>query len=106
MAIDRSAWRPKIEYPPIRSVRFPESELAEGIKRHRIEGVMVPITTPARTVVDCFRYRNKIGLDVALEALREGLRSRRFKPDDLWRFASNARAWSVMQPYVEALVTE
>ena len=67
---------------------------------------MVPITTPARTVVDCFRYRNKIGLDVALEALREGHRSRRFKPDDLWRFASNARAWSVMQPYVEALVTE
>lgn len=105
MAIERTAWRPRIDYPPIRFVRFPESGLVDGVKRHRIEGMQVSITTPARTVVDCFRYRNKIGLDVALEALREGLRSRRFKPDDLWRVASKSRAWSVMQPYIEALVT-
>lgn len=106
VAIGRSAWRPRVNYPPIRFVRFSESGLVDGVKRHRMEGVQVPITTPARTVVDCFRYRNKIGLDVALEALGEGLRRRRFKPDDLWRFAAKARAWSVMQPYVEALVTQ
>jgi hypothetical protein len=68
--------------------------------------VEVPITMPPRTVVDCFRYRNKIGLDVALEGLREGLRRRRFKPDDLWRYARKARVWSIMQPYIEAMVAQ
>lgn len=106
IAIERTAWRPKIEYPPIRFVRFPKSALAEGVARHRIERVEVPITTPPRTVVDCFRYRNKIGLDVALEGLRVGLRRRRFTPNDLWRYASKARVWSVMQPYLEAMVAQ
>jgi len=106
MGIERTAWRPRIEYPHIRFVRFSKSALAEGIARHRIEGVDVPITTPPRTVVDCFRYRNKIGVDVALEGLREGLQRRQFTPDDLWRYAGKARVWSVMQPYIEALVTQ
>ncbi len=106
IAIGRKAWRPRIDYPPIRFVRFAEPGLVDGVKRHRIEGVQVPVTTPARSVVDCFRYRNKIGLDVALESLREGLRRRRFKPDDLWRFAAKMRTWSVMQSYVEAMVTQ
>ena len=61
---------------------------------------------PAKTVVDCFRYRNKIGLDIALEGLREGLRQRRITPDQLWRYAQTARAWSVMKPYVEAMVAD
>ena len=87
MAIDRAAWRPKIDYPPIRFVRFTGSALTEGVERHRIESVDVPITDPARTIVDCFRYRTKVGLDVAMEGLREGLRGRRCKPDQLWRYA-------------------
>src|SRR6185437_12680963 len=74
MAIDRTAWRPRIEYPPVRFVRFSGTALTDGVKRHRIEGVEVAITDPARTIVDCFRYRGKVGLDVALEGLREGLR--------------------------------
>lgn len=106
MAIERTAWRPKIEYPPIRFVRFSKSALTDGVARHRIERIEVPITTPPRTVVDCFRYRNKIGLDVALEGLREGLRRHRFNPDDLWRYASKARVWSTMRPYVEAMVAQ
>jgi predicted transcriptional regulator of viral defense system len=106
MGIERTAWRPTIEYPPIRFVRFSRSALTEGVARHRIERVEVPITMPHRTVVDCFRYRNKIGLDVALEGLREGLRRRRFKPDDLWRYARKARVWSIMQPYIEAMVAQ
>ncbi|MGZ9719076.1 type IV toxin-antitoxin system AbiEi family antitoxin domain-containing protein [Rhizobium miluonense] len=105
MAIDRTAWRPKIDYPPIRFVRFTRSALTEGVERHRIENVDVPITDPAKTIVDCFRYRNKIGLDVAMEGLREGLRRRRCKPDQLWHYARNARVWSVMRPYVEAMVS-
>lgn len=106
MAIERTAWRPRIEYPPIRFVRFSKPALTEGVARHRIERVNVPITTPSRTVVDCFRYRNKIGLDVALEGLREGLIRRKFTPNDLWRQATKARVWSVMQPYVEAAVAQ
>jgi hypothetical protein len=106
MAIDRTAWRPKIDYPPIRFVRFTGSALTEGVERQRIENVDVPITDPARTIVDCFRYRTKVGLDVAMEGLREGLRRRRCNPDQLWQYARKARVWSVMRPYVEATVSD
>ena len=106
MAIDRTAWRPKIDYPPIRFVRFTGSALTEGVERHRIENVDVPITDPARTIVDCFRYRTKVGLDVAMEGLREGLRRRRCKPDQLWQYARKTRVWSIMRPYVEAMVSD
>ncbi|MGO6698162.1 transcriptional regulator [Rhizobium ruizarguesonis] len=106
MAIDRTAWRPKIDYPPIKFVRFKGSALTEGIERHRIEGVEVPITNPARSIVDCFRYRTKVGLDVAMEGLREGLRRRKTTSDDLWRYAKEARIWSIMRPYVEATVAD
>ncbi|MCE0522886.1 MAG: type IV toxin-antitoxin system AbiEi family antitoxin domain-containing protein [Methylacidiphilales bacterium] len=106
MAIDRAAWRPKIDYPPIRFVRFTGPALIEGVERHRIESVEVPITDPARTIVDCFRYRTKVGLDVAMEGLREGLRRRRCKPDQLWAYARKARVWSIMRPYVEAMAAD
>ena len=106
MAIERTAWRPKIEYPRIRFVRFTGPAMTEGITRHRIGSTDVPITDPARTVVDCFRYRTKVGLDVAMEGLREGLRRRRCTPDELWRYARTARIWPVMRPYVEALVSD
>lgn len=106
MAIERTAWRPKLDYPRIRFVRFTGASLTEGLERHNIEGVDVAITNPARTIVDCFRYRTKVGLDVAMEGLREGLRGKRCTPDDLWRYALKARAWSVMRPYVEAMASD
>ena len=106
IAIDRTGWKPKIEYPPIRFVRFSSRALREGVKRHLIEGIEVPIFEPANTIVDCFRYRNKIGLDIALEGLRAGLRTKRATPDQLWEFARTARVWSVMRPYVEAMVAD
>lgn len=106
MAIERTAWRPKIDYPRIRFVRFTGTALTEGITRHRIDGVDVPITDPARTIVDCFRYRSKIGLDVAIEGLREGIRRRSFIADELWHQARKARIWSVMRPYVETVVSD
>ena len=104
MAIGRTAWRPRIDYPPIRFVRFTGLALTEGIERHRIEGIDVAITDPARTIVDCFRYRTKVGIDVAMEGLREGLRQRKATSDQLWRYATKARVWSIMKPYVEATV--
>jgi predicted transcriptional regulator of viral defense system len=106
MAIDRTAWRPRIEYPPVRFVRFSATALTDGVKRHRIEGVEVAITDPARTIVDCFRYRNKVGLDVALEGLREGLRRRKATSDQLWRHATKMRVWSILKPYVEATAAD
>ena len=106
MAIERTAWRPKIDYPRIRFVRFTGPALKDGVERHVIEGVAVPITNPARSIVDCFRYRGKVGLDVAMEGLREGLRRGRCTPDELWRHARTARVWSVMRPYVEAMVSD
>ena len=106
IAIDRTGWKPDVEYPPIRFVRFSGQSLTGGVKRHLIEGIEVPIFEPAKSIVDCFRYRNKIGLDIALEALREGLRGGRVTSDQLWEFARTARAWSVMRPYVEAMAAD
>ena len=103
MAIDRKARLPKTEGVPLHLVRFSGEALTEGIERHRIEGVDVSVYCPAKTVADCFKYRNKIGLDVALEALRECRRERRCTMDDLWRFAKICRVANVMRPYMEAL---
>ena len=103
MAIDRKARLPKAEGVPLHLVRFSGVALTEGIERHKIEGVEVSVYCPAKTVADCFKYRNKIGLDVALEALRECRRERRCTMDDLWRFAKICRVANVMRPYLEAL---
>ena len=106
MAIERTAWRPRIDYPPIRFVRFTAEALGEGVARHPIEGVEVAITDPARTIVDCFRYRAKVGIDVALEGLREALQQRKATTDQLWRYGTWARIWSTMKPYVEAMAAD
>ncbi len=104
IAIDRRAARPKISVPRLRIVRFSGNALTEGIKVHRVEGVPVRVYSPAKTVADCFKYRNKIGLDVALEALREVVRERRCTIDELWHFAKICRVAAVMRPYMEAIV--
>jgi predicted transcriptional regulator of viral defense system len=106
MAIERTGWKPRFSYPRLRIVRFPGKLLESDVERHTIEGVDVRVTTPARTIVDGFRYRNKIGLDVALESLREGLDRKIVTPDDLHRIAVPVRAWTVMRPYVEAMVAD
>jgi len=103
LAIGTKARKPTVADPPLRIVRFSERALREGVKIRYIEGVKVRVTTPARTVVDCFKYRNKIGLDVALEALREYRRARR-SIDDLTRAAQVVRVANVMHPYLEAVL--
>jgi len=104
LAIDRKAWRPKISYPPVRFITMSADSLNAGVEKHFIDGVSVNIFSLAKTVVDCFKYRNKIGLDVALEALREGWSSRQFSMDELLRYAEICRVKKVMQPYLESLV--
>ena len=103
LAIGNKAWRPQVDYPPLRFVRFSERTLEAGVEEHSIEGVLVRIYNPAKTVVDCFKYRNKIGLDVALEALRDCRRQRRCTNDDLWHYAKICRVANVMRPYMEAI---
>ena len=103
LAIGNKAWRPQVDYPPLRFVRFSERTLEAGVEEHSIEGVLVRIYNPAKTVADYFKYRNKIGLDVALEALRDCRRQRRCTNDDLWHYAKICRVANVMRPYMEAI---
>ena len=102
LAIANKAWRPQVDYPPLRFVRFSGRTLEAGVEEHSIEGVLVRIYNPAKTVADCFKYRNKIGLDVALEALRDCRRQRRCTNDELWHYAKICRVANVMRPYMEA----
>jgi predicted transcriptional regulator of viral defense system len=103
IAIPLHMVRPRLDQPAIRVVRMSDEALAEGVERRVIDGVEVPVFNVARTIVDCFRFRNKIGLDVAIEALREGWRDRRFSMDELWRHAARGRVANVMRPYIEAI---
>ena len=103
LALDVKARLPRPDYPPLKVVRFSGPALSEGVDVRQIEGVDVRIYNAAKTVVDCFKYRNKIGLDVGIEALREGWRNRRFTMDDLWRYAKVDRVTNVMRPYLDAL---
>ena len=103
MAIENKAWQPRIDAPPMRFVRFSGTAWTYGIDEHDVGGVPVRVYTPAKTVADCFKYRNKIGLDVALEALRETWRARAATMDELWRAAQACRMRNVMRPYLESL---
>lgn len=103
MAVDRHARLPEVPDLPLRIVRFSGEALAQGIEARQVEGVEIRVYAPSKTVADCFKYRNKIGVDVAVEALREYLRLRRGTVDDLWRYAGVCRVRSVMRPYMEAL---
>lgn len=103
MAIDVKAWRPSVEYPRIRFVNFSGRALREAVEDHEIEGITVRIYSPAKTIADCFKFRNKIGLDVALEALRDAWRDRRVTMKDLTTQAKNCRVVEVMRPYLESL---
>ena len=103
IAIDRKAWKPSVDYPPLRIVRFSGEALTDGVEEKKLEGVAVKVYSPAKTVADCFKYRNKIGLDVALEALRDCWAKRKASVDELWAMAKVCRVANVMRPYMESL---
>lgn len=103
LAIPSKARRPKGNTVSIHPVYFSGAALKEGIEVHRIENVTVRVYSAAKTVADCFKARNKIGLDVALEALRDYWRKRKGTADVLWRYAKICRVANVMQPYLESL---
>jgi len=103
MAIDNKAHAPQVDYPPLRLVHFSGAALTTGIEEKEIEGVPVKIYNPAKTVADCFKFRHKIGSDVAIEALKDCLRQRCCSYNDLWQYAQVCRVTQVMKPYLEAL---
>ena len=94
---------PRLDQPALRVVRMSGAALTEGIEQILIDGVQVPVFNVAKTVADCFKYRNKIGLDVALEALRDGWGQRKLTMDALWHYATMDRVANVMRPYLESV---
>ncbi len=106
IAIGQKDRTPTVDYPPVRVVRFGGQALTLGIETHTIDSVPVRIFDPAKSIVDCFRFRNTVGLDVALEALRMGWRFRKATPDDIARYAQQLRIWSVVRPYLESVVAD
>jgi len=103
MALPNSAWRPRIKTLRMRFVYPSGKAFTEGIEVHEFPGGKIRIYNPAKTVIDTFKFRNKVGLDVAIEALRDCLRSRKATRDELWRYAGICRVQKIMKPYMEAL---
>ena len=103
MAIGEKTWKPRMAYPPLHFVRFSGKALNTGVEEHRVGGVTVRVYDAAKTVADCFKYRNKLGIDIAIEALRDCRRRRKATNDDLWRYAKICRVANIMRPYMEAL---
>lgn len=105
MAIPPHTPTPRLDLPALRVVRMSGAALTEGAELVEIDGVQVPVFNAAKTVADCFKYRNKIGLDVALEALRDGWTQRKLTMDALWHYAAVDRVANVMRPYLESVTT-
>ena len=104
IAIESRDWKPQIEYPPLRVVRFSGESYQYGVTEHLVDGVKVKVYSPAKTLVDCFKFRNKIGLDVAIEAAKDIWRSKIATMDEIWEAAKVCRMTNVMRPYLEAIV--
>jgi predicted transcriptional regulator of viral defense system len=103
IALGKGARTPALASPSVRIVRVSGPSLTEGIENHRVEGVSVRVYSAAKTVADCFKFRNKIGLDVAIEALKDSLRQRKANVNEIYRYAKVCRVSNVIRPYMEAL---
>jgi len=103
MAIERGTRRPVADAPPLRVHYFSGEAFTTGVEEYETEGVILRVYNPAKTVADCFKFRYKIGVDVALEALRDTLKKRKATVDEVWRYAEICRVARVIYPYLEAL---
>ncbi len=105
LAVDRKARKPKVDYPPVRSIFFTGPCFREGIEVHRIMEQDVRIYNAPKTVIDCFRWRNEVGIDVALEAARSYLKRRGASPATLMDYAKLCKVEKLVTPYLEAMVS-
>ena len=103
IALPQGARRPAISTPSLRVVRLSGASLTEGIEEHRVEGVPIRVYSAAKTVADCFKFRNKIGLDVAIEALKDSLQQKKATVNEIHRYAKVCRVSNIIRPYMEAL---
>ncbi len=103
IAMPRGSHAPNINYPPVKMIQFSGNAYSEGIEIFKRDRVNLRVFGVAKTIADCFKHRNKIGLDVALEALRDARAKKKVTSDDLWRFAKICRVANVMRPYLEAI---
>lgn len=106
LAIGAKDWRPRVEHPPLRVVRFPATRLAAGVEEHLVEGVPVRVFGAAKTVADLFRQRRDVGRGVAVGGLRETLRTRKATPAEIARLAEEGGVWGTVRPYLEALTAD
>lgn len=104
LAIDRNSEPPRIDFPPVRTFRFSGAAFTEGVEWHKVDSVTLRVYSREKTIADCFKFRNKIGLDTCVEALRRYRESRGFNPDVLLRYAAICRVKQVMRPYIEAML--
>ncbi len=104
VALPRGADEPRLEHPPIRTYRFTGKSFTEGVETHKLDNVRVPIYSPEKTLADCFKFRNKIGLDTVLEAVRFYRERKTVKVDVLMRYASVCRVEKIIRPYLEAIL--
>ena len=103
IAMPRGSHVPRIDYPPLKMVQMSDEVYPSGVEEHRRDGVILRVTNVAKTVADCFKHRNKIGLDVALEALKDARSRNKASVDDLWHYAKICRVANVMRPYLESI---
>jgi predicted transcriptional regulator of viral defense system len=103
IAVGQKAWAPKLPSPSIRLVRMSGQALHFGVEEHPIAGTIIRVFNPAKTVADCFKFRNKIGVEVAIEALKESRKTKKATMDELWAAAKVCRMANVMRPYLESL---
>jgi predicted transcriptional regulator of viral defense system len=106
IAIGPKDWKPQIDYPPLRILRFADKFLRDAVETHDIEGVSVPIFGVAKTIADVFRHRRSVGIDVAVPALKEALRKRKATPSEISTCAMQSGVWTSLRPYLEALTID
>jgi predicted transcriptional regulator of viral defense system len=103
IALPLTSRNPRLEQPPIKVYRFSGKSLTEGIACHKSDGVEIKIYNPAKTIADCFKFRNKIGLDIAIEALESGISDGKASYTDIIKYAKICRVQNVMRPYLETI---
>ena len=103
IALPQGSHAPRMDYPPVKLIQYTGDAFTQGIEKHRIDQVNIRVYSVAKTVADCFKHRNKIGLDVALGALKDARSHKKASADDLWRYAKICRVANVMCPYLEAV---
>ena len=104
IAIARTQRNPRIDYPPIEVYRFTDESLTEGVEKHEVDGQTIQVYNPAKTIADCFKFRNKIGNEIAIEALRRGLDEKNVDVKEILKYAKICRVENIIKPYLEATI--